>query len=93
LHRRANAIAIAEIDVIAHPDFIAVVDDRRAGQGKEQSSHQLDLASVVVHQRRESASDAEIEPSAWIGGVGRPQIVAFDVGHHFQRQFVMVAEE
>ena len=32
LHRRADAVAIAEIDVVAHSDFVAVVEDRRAGK-------------------------------------------------------------
>ena len=30
LHRRAHAVAIAEIDVVAHADLVAVIDDRRA---------------------------------------------------------------
>ena len=30
LHRRAHAVAVAEVDVVAHPDLVAVVDDRRA---------------------------------------------------------------
>ena len=34
LHGRAHAVAVAEIDVVAHGDLVAVVDDRRAGQGK-----------------------------------------------------------
>ena len=33
LHRRANAIAVAEEDVVAHADLVAVVDHRRAGHG------------------------------------------------------------
>src|ERR1700691_1670004 len=30
LHRRSNAIAVAEVDVVSHPDFVAIVDDRRS---------------------------------------------------------------
>jgi len=30
LHRGAHAVAIAEIDVVAHADLVAVIDDRRA---------------------------------------------------------------
>ena len=29
LHRRAHAVAIAEKDVVAHSDFVAVIDHRR----------------------------------------------------------------
>ncbi len=32
LHRRAHAIAVAEIDVVPHPDLVAVIDDRRTGE-------------------------------------------------------------
>ena len=32
LHRFSDPIAIAQIEIIAHPDFIAVVNDRRAWQ-------------------------------------------------------------
>ena len=93
LHRRAHAVAVAEIDVVAHADLVAVVDDRRAGKRQQQRVHQLDLAAVVVHQRREPPPDAEIDARARIGGVGRPQIVALDVGHHFERQLVVIAQE
>ncbi|VCU07348.1 hypothetical protein RHODGE_RHODGE_00450 [Rhodoplanes serenus] len=93
LHRRAHAVAIAQIDVVAHADLVAVVDDRGAGQGQEQAVHQLDLAAIVVHQRRQAAPDAEIDAGARIGRIGRPQIVALGVGHHFQRQLVVIAQE
>ena len=36
LHRRAHAVAVAEEDVVAHADLVAVVEHRRAGQREEQ---------------------------------------------------------
>ena len=93
LHGRAHAVAIAEIDIVAHADLVAVIDDRRAGERHQQRVHQLDLAPVVVHQRREAPPDAEIDARARIGGVGRPEIVALDVGHHFKRELVVIAQE
>ena len=93
LHRRAHAVAVAEIDVVAHADLVAVIDDRRAGHGHHDRVHQIDLAAVVLHQRRQPPADAEIDARARVGGVGRPQIVALGVGHHLERQFVMVAQE
>ena len=93
LHRRPHAVAVAEIDVVAHADFVAVIDDRRARKRQQQRVHQFDLAPVIVHQRRQPAANADIDARARIVGVGRPQIVALDVGDHFQRQFVMVAQE
>ena len=76
LHRRAHAVAVAEMDVVAHADLVAVIDHRRAGHGEQQAVHQLDAAAVALQQRREAAADAEIEPRAAVGGVGLPQIVA-----------------
>ena len=93
LHRRADAVAVAEIDVVAHADLVAVIDDRRARERQQQRVHQLDLAPVVVHQRRQPAADADIDAGAGIVGVGRPQIIALDVGDHFQRQLVVIAQE
>jgi len=33
LHRRADAVAVAQVDVVAHADLVAVVEHRCAGQG------------------------------------------------------------
>ena len=62
LHRRAHAVAVAEVDVVAHPDLVAVVEDRRAGQREEQAVQELHLAAVVADQRRQAAADAEVDP-------------------------------
>ena len=42
---------------------------------------------------RQAASDAEIDAGARIGRIGRPEIVALDVGHHFERELIVVAQE
>ena len=47
LHRRAHAIAVAKIEVVAHADLVAVVEDRRAGHRHQKRIQQLDLAPVV----------------------------------------------
>ena len=36
LHRRADAVAVAEINVFAHADFVAVINHRRSGQRQQQ---------------------------------------------------------
>ena len=93
MHRRAHAIAVAEIDVVAHPDLVAVIQDRRAWHGQQEALQQFDLAPVILHQRCQAAADAEIDPGTAVGGVVVPQIVTFPVRHHFERQLVMVAQE
>jgi hypothetical protein len=37
LHRRAHAIAVAEIDVVAHSDFVAVINDGRTGKREQKT--------------------------------------------------------
>lgn len=93
MHRRANAVAVAQEDVVAHADFVTVIQHRGAGHGEQQRVHQLDAAAVALHQRRETAADAQIDPRALVCGIGVPQIIALDIGHHLERELVMVAQE
>ena len=93
LHRRAHAVAVAQIDVVAHADLVAVVDDRRAGEGKEQAVHQMDAAAMVLHQRREPAADAEVDARLRVGSVGPPHVVAVLIRDHLQGQLVVIAQE
>ena len=66
---------------------------RRAGQREQQAVHQLDLAAVVAQQRRQPAADAEVDPRLRVAGVDAVHVVALLVGHHLQRQLVVVAQE
>ena len=61
LHRRAHPVAIAEERVVAHADFVTVIDHRAAVQRKQQAVHQLDAAPVAVQQCRQPPADAEID--------------------------------
>ena len=93
LHGGADPVAVAEEDVVAHADLIAVVEDRSPGHGEQQAVHQFDLAAVVVHQGRQAPADAEVDAHAPVGGIEVPQVVPLLVGDHFERQFIVVAEE
>ena len=93
LHWRAHAVAVAQVNVVAHADFVAVVQDGRSGQRHQQEVHQFDLVAVVVHQRRQAAADADIDAHARIDGVHAVHVVALAAGDHLQRQFVVVAQE
>ena len=93
LHRRAHTVAIAEEDVVAHSDLVAVVEDRCPRQREEQAVHQLDSASVVAKQRGEAPADAEVDPRRAVLGVGAIHVVALLVGDHLERQLVVIAEE
>ena len=93
LHGSAHTVAIAQEDVVAHPDLVAVVEDRRPRQREEQAIHQLDAAPVVAEQWGEAPTDAEVDPRRAVLCVGAIHIVALLVGDHLERQLVMVAEE
>ena len=93
LHRRAHTGPIAQEDVIAHPDLVAVVDDRRAWHREEQRVHQLDLAAAVVEQRREAAANADVDAHAGLARVLAIHVVALLVRHHLERELIMIAEE
>jgi len=93
LHRRAHAVAIAQVDVVAHAELVAVVDDRAARQREQQAGEQLDAPPVVVEQRGQPPADPEVQLHVGIGGVGEVHVVALLVRHHLERQLVVVAQE
>ena len=93
LHRRAYPIAIAKIDIVAHGDLVAVVDDGGAGHRQQQAVHQLDHVRVVVHQRRQPPADADIDAHARVRGKGLIHVVTLAVGDHLQGQLVVVAQK
>ena len=64
LHGRANAVAVAEVDVVAHADLVAVIEDRRAREAEQERVQQLDAAAVVIDQGREAAADADVDAHA-----------------------------
>jgi hypothetical protein len=93
LHRRAHTVAVAQMDVVAHADLVAVIDHRRAGHRQQQPAHQFDASSVMFQQRCQTTPNAQIEPRAPVARIGVPEIVTLLVGDHLQRQLVVVAQE
>jgi hypothetical protein len=93
LHGRSDAVPVAQIDVIAHADFVAVIDDRRAWEREEEAVHELHLAPIVLDERGEAPPNAEVDAHGLLVGVGLVHVVALLVGHHFERELVVVAQE
>lgn len=93
LHRRPDAVAVTEPDVVAHADLVAVVEDRRAGQAEQQGGEQLEGVGVVVQQRGQPPADADVGLHAGVLGVLPPHVVALLVGDHLEGQLVVVAQE
>ncbi len=57
LHGRTYGVSLVEIEVVAHPDLVAIPDDRRAGKREQDAIGKLLMASVAQH-RSESSADA-----------------------------------
>ena len=93
LHRSTHRIPIPEIDVLPHPDLVAVVDDGSPGHRQEQPIQELDLAAIVVEKRRKPAPDSEVDSGFRVGGVHAVHVVPLLVRHHFQCQLIVVAEK
>ncbi len=93
MHGRAHAAAISKIDVVAHSDLVAVVNDRRAGQRKKKAVHELYFSSIVAQKRREPSADTEIDPRANVGRERTIHRVALLVGHHLERQLVVISQK
>ncbi len=72
LHRRAHAIAVAQVDIVAHADFIAVIQGRCARHRQQQAVEQLDPPTVTLHQRRQTSANTQIDPGAAVGGIVIP---------------------
>ena len=85
LHRRAHAVAVAEINIVAHADLIAVVDHRGSRQRKEEAVEQFHFSAIIVQQRSQAPANAQIKPRAWVVGIYFVHVVAIFIGHHFQR--------
>ena len=93
LHRGAHTVAVAQIDVVAHADLIAVINDGSAGKGEEQAIQQLDAAPAVIDQWGQPAPDADVDAHARIGAVGQVHVIALIITDHLQRQLVMIAQK
>ncbi len=93
LHGRANTVPVAQVDVIAHADLVAVIQRRCAGHRQQHAVEQLDPATIAIHQRCQAPTDAQVDPCAAVGCVVIPQIVTLTIGDHFQSQLIVVAQE
>ena len=93
LHRGAHAVAVAEEDVVAHPDLVAVVEDGAAGHREEQRVEEAGEVLVVVEEREQAPRDADVAPHARVAGVLRVHVVALFVGDHLEGELVVVAQE
>jgi len=84
-------LRVAEMDIVAHADFIAVIDYRRSRHRQQQAVHQFNAAPVALQKRCQSASDSQVQTRLAIRRIGLPEIIALGVGHHLERQLVVIS--
>src|SRR5450432_2241581 len=60
LHWSSYSVAISQIDVVSHSNFVAVIDDRSARQRHQHAIHQLDAPAVVFEQRSEPPPNPQV---------------------------------
>ena len=94
LHRRAGAIALGQIEIVAHRDFIAVADHRRPRQRAHQAIGQFQPPPVASQHRRQPAANAAVvELHALVGTERLEHSLALRLGQPAEVEFVMVAQE
>ena len=93
LHGGTHAVSVSQINVVPHPDFVAIIDYRRTGQREQQSVHHLDTAPVVSHQGRQASANTQIETHSGVLGVDPVHIIPFFICNHLQGQLVVVTQK
>src|SRR5690606_912615 len=58
LHGCSDTVAVTQVEIISHPDLVAIVDDVCTGQTEEQGIEQLNLFSVIFEQRSQTMPDS-----------------------------------
>ncbi len=91
LHRRAHAVTVAEVNIVSHPNLIAVVNDGSPGKRHQHSSHEFNPSPVIIQKGRKPPPNPEVQAHRLVASVGIVHVIAFEIGHHLQRKFVVVA--
>src|SRR3979411_1171290 len=60
LHRRPRAVTLRQVEIVAHPDLVAIADHRRSRQRKHQAVGEFETATIASQHRRQATPDAAI---------------------------------
>src|ERR1700730_12374301 len=93
LHRGADTVAIAKINVIAHANLVAVIENWASWQREQQGMNQLQFPSIITEQRSQSPANSEIDPRTRISSIDPVHVVALFLGDHLESQLVVVTQE
>src|SRR3974390_345544 len=93
LHGSTDAIAVTEVNVITHADFVAVVEDGRDGKGKKKAVEQFNAPAVVVDQGGEAPPDSQVDAHSRVRAIGEVHVVALVVCYHLECQLVVIPQQ
>ena len=94
LHRRAGAIALGQIEIVAHPDFVAVADHGCPRQRAHQAVGEFEPPPVAAQHRRQPATDAPVvELHVLVGAEVFEHHVALRLGQAAKIELVVIAQE
>ena len=94
LHRRAGAIALGQIEIVAHAELVAIADHGRPRQRAHQAVGQFEPPLVAAQHRREPAADAAIVKLHVLVGAERLEHgCALRLGEPAEIELVVVAQE
>ncbi len=94
LHRRARAIALGQIEIVAHAEFVAVPDHRRTRQRAHQAVGEFDAPPVAAeHRRQPPPYAAVVQLHALVGSKGFEYRITLRLGQAAEIEFVVIAQE
>ncbi len=93
LHGSSHSVAIAQVDVVAHADLVAVVDHGCSREREQKGIHQLDAAAVVAEQGGKPVANAQVDSRVQVAGVSPVHVVALLIGDHFEGELVVISQE
>ncbi len=93
LHGGADGRTSGERRVLAHPDLLAVVEDRGPGEREHQAVDHAYLAGVLEHGRHPAGDPAVVDALRLLRGEGVEHLLPLGLAELVQGQLVVVADE
>jgi hypothetical protein len=94
LHRRSATGPLGQRQVIAHAEFVAIAQHRRAGQREHEAVGELEPSPVAAQHRREPSPDAAVVKLVLqIGTEGFEHALALLFGEPSEVELVVIAQE
>jgi hypothetical protein len=93
-HREPEPLAIREREVVSQPDFVAVINDRRARQREEDRVRELDAPGVVAKDWCKTPPNAvAVQTHRGLGGHRCEKLASIVRDVRGQAELVVVSEE